>query len=124
MDSKKILTIFIIIVIVALIGFALYKFGGSRASIGSGLSTVETSSSSAVEEVLGRPFLDDLNALENLNMDVAFFANPGKENPDGDPVFRSLIDRHKELPREPVGRENPFLPISDAQIREAVRTPQ
>ncbi|MBI5140311.1 MAG: hypothetical protein HZA94_02600 [Candidatus Vogelbacteria bacterium] len=121
MDSKKSLTILLIVAVVALLGFALWQFGGSRSSINSGLSTAPAASSLAVEEVLGRQYIDDLNSLENLNMDMAFFSNPGGDNPDGDPVFRSLVDRHKELPREPVGRDNPFLPINDAQILQAVK---
>ncbi|MEK7066475.1 MAG: hypothetical protein AAB965_02830 [Patescibacteria group bacterium] len=123
MDSKKILTIFIVVVVVALAGYMIWQFGGSNSNIPSGLSVAPAVSSTAVEEVLGREYVDRLNALENLNMDTAFFANPGKEDPAGDPVFRSLIDRHKELPREPVGRENPFLPINDTQIQQAVNTP-
>ena len=123
MDSKKILTIFIIVVIVALVGYMLYQFKGTGSNVSSGLSTAPAISSSAIEEVLGREYVDSLNALDNLSMDTAFFSNPGGDNPTGDPVFRSLIDRHQVLPKEPIGRDNPFLPINDAQIQQAVKTP-
>ena len=111
MDPKKFLTVLIIIIVVALLGFALWKFWGSSAEVSSGLATADSNSSTAYGEVSGQDNIEDFNALANLNMDTAFFSNPDGVDPLGDPVFRSLVDRHQIPADEPVGRDNPFLPI-------------
>ena len=95
MDPKKFLTVLIIIIIVALLGFALWRFGGGNAGVSSGLATADPNSSTAYGEVLGQDNIEDFNALANLNMDTAFFSNPDGVDPLGDPVFRSLVDRHQ-----------------------------
>lgn len=46
--------------------------------------------------------LTELSKLKSLELDDSIFS---------DPVFRSLTDFSQPITPEPVGRENPFLPI-------------
>ena len=84
----------IIVVVVALIALAYFYFEGGSAPTTSG---IESSNAS-----IGQSELQLLNQVENLNIDTNFFT---------DKAYSSLIDYTVEIPREGVGRPNPFAPV-------------
>ncbi len=52
------------------------------------------------------PLLIALLQLRNLKLDDSIFT---------DPTFTSLQNFHQEIPLQPVGRSNPFLPLGGVQ---------
>lgn len=54
-------------------------------------------------EILGAEIINALNQIESLRLSREIFS---------DPVFLSLTDRSREITPEPVGKKNPFDPIS------------
>ena len=125
MDSKKILTIVIVLFIVAILGYTLHQFGGSGSTINSGLSVSSGVNQSDVAQILSQSYIDDLNSLDKIKIkedDATFFSNPNGTNPSGDPVFRSLVLRSVPLIDEPRGRDNPFLPINPAAVGTTLAT--
>ena len=53
---------------------------------------------------VGREIIMLLDELQDINIDGAVFS---------DPAFRSLIDFEQEVRAEPIGRNNPFIPIGN-----------
>lgn len=67
-------------------------------------------------DVVGAEIIQALNQIESLKLDRTIFE---------DPVYRSLIDRSEPIPSEPVGKTNPFDPISQSnQTGQVVEIPQ
>lgn len=103
MNSKNIVTIAIIIVVAALIVAVFVFFGGPKSSISGGLQTVAPLSAQE-SNALSREFLLALSSLNSLELKSSFF---------DDKAFKLLIDYSKDIKDEGVGRDNPFLPISE-----------
>jgi hypothetical protein len=91
----------IIIIAIAIVGFFIYSFFFGTPKDDSLLSSVSNTPSGA--DVIGSEIIQALNQIETLELDRAIFE---------DPVYRSLVDRSQPIPAEPLGRENPFAPIT------------
>lgn len=91
----------IIVVLISVLAFFVYSFffGGSKDD--SLLKSVSNTQSGA--DVIGSEIIQALNQIEALQLDRSIFE---------DPVYRSLVDHSQPIPKEPVGRENPFSPIT------------
>ncbi|MDO8493459.1 MAG: hypothetical protein Q7S19_02860 [bacterium] len=99
MNSKNITVVVIIVTVSAmLIGIFIY-FGGAGSSVDSDLSVVPTAPGT---QNLSRELLSSLASLKDLKLNTDFFK---------DKAFASLIDYSEDLKEDPLGRENPFLPI-------------
>ena len=92
---RKYKTILIVLAI-AIVGFAAYTFlfGGDDEDL---LTTTEVSNDAASQEVLSF-----LGTLRNTDFDLSVLDSA---------AFNSLRDFSVELVPEPVGRPNPFAPI-------------
>lgn len=80
--------------IIALIAYFQF-FGGSSSSV--------LTSSSEAPSPAGSDLLVALGNLQGIKLDNAVFQ---------DPVFISLSDFGVDIPSQPVGRRNPFAPLS------------
>ena len=101
MNSKNTTTVVIIVVAASLIiGFFIY-FGRSRSPVSSGLR-VDLPNNSVNQPILSRELLSALASVNDLKLDPTFF---------NDTAFASLIDYSKDLRDDPLGRDNPFLPV-------------
>ncbi|MBI3632521.1 MAG: hypothetical protein HY225_03670 [Candidatus Vogelbacteria bacterium] len=103
MDSKKIITILIIVAGASLVVGLFIYYGGSRSGVSGGLQTVAPLST-ADSNALSQDFLVALSSLNSLELNSAFF---------DDKIFRNLVDYSKDIKDEDLGRENPFLPVGD-----------
>lgn len=95
---KKIIVAIIIIIVL----FFIYSFffGGEKDD-----SLLSSTSNGPISgaDVIGSELIQALNEIETLDLDRSIFE---------DPIYRSLVDRSQPIPPEPVGRDNPFAPIS------------
>ena len=86
------------------LGIAIFLFAGyiifSRGGDDEVVTTNQAATSQAALE--SQEFLSRLRLLKNIDMDDSIFS---------DERFRSLFDFREPLPREPVGRDNPFAPV-------------
>jgi len=91
----------IVIVLISVLSFFVYSyfFGGSKDE--DLLKSVSNTQSGA--DVIGSEIIQSLNQIETLQLDRSIFE---------DPVYRSLVDHSQPIPKEPVGRDNPFSPIT------------
>lgn len=92
----------LVLTIVIVGGFYIYSyfFGGSTDTSPLSVTTPDVGSSEA-----GRDLLLLLAELKTLRLDESIFT---------DPQFRNLKNFRVELIPEPIGRDNPFAPISGA----------
>jgi hypothetical protein len=98
--SKGIYIILIVIVAVTL-GLFFY-FQGTPVDADSSLSSAESPESVEAQEAANR-VLVLLNEIRSLKIDDSIFKSL---------VFQSLVDYEIGIPEQPVGRVNPFAPIS------------
>ncbi|MEI6553880.1 MAG: hypothetical protein WCO09_04890 [bacterium] len=108
----KYLIIIVVVLVAAFIAYTVYTSSSpatDSASLqrttasGSSASNVVPSTGSVVpDNELAKSFVDQLLAIQSINLKVAFFA---------DPVFTNLVDNHKGIDPQPIGRQNPFAPI-------------
>ncbi len=99
--NKKI----IIIIAVLIIVFLAYSFisGGSTDNEQDLLTSSNTTQGQTTQSrIVGNEIIAALNQIQTLNLSRDIF---------DDPVFRSLVDRSRPIPAEPVGKSNPFSPI-------------
>lgn len=97
---------------VALIFIGMSFFGDDAgAPGGDGEEAVAVDTESAQIE---RELLDELLRLRSIELDEALF---------GTPLFISLVDFSKPLVEQPVGRNNPFLPIGTQVEQPAPQEP-
>jgi hypothetical protein len=64
-----------------------------------------------VETILGRELLAGLQKMKSIKLDLTIF---------GDPVFSSLKDFSHEIPKQPIGRRNPFAPPAGIKVSQSV----
>ena len=76
---------------------AFYLFAGS--------STPDLTSVSVSDTSSGSQLLTLLNQSRSITLNLSIFSNP---------VFGDLVDSNQPIAPEPVGRANPFLPLSSA----------
>lgn len=97
MESKKSLFIPILVILLAIliVGYVYFSRGRDNDSL------LQTRVKTA-DEVIGKDLLLSLLKLKTLKLDDSLFR---------DPVFLSLQDWTIELVPQPVGRNNPFLPL-------------
>ncbi len=100
MDSKNIQAIVIIITLVLFVGGAYLYFSGSGAPITSDLTAVAPDASG--QQVLSKQLLSALSSLSSLKLNTDFFK---------DKAFNSLVDYSEAIKEDPLGRDNPFLPV-------------
>lgn len=86
-----------VLLIAAFYGYS-YFFGGS-----SNTGSLQVSVPAAVDNSVGKDLLLVLADLRTLKLDDSIFSNP---------EFRSLKNFRVDLSPEPVGRTNPFAPLS------------
>lgn len=86
--------------LIALAYFTLFKGTGSDDTLLLVGAVVQSP-----EDILRNELLESLRELRVLNLDEKIFS---------DPIFNSLTDFTVELSPQPVGRDNPFLPLSGA----------
>ncbi len=98
--SKGTFIALIVIVIATLLLFFYYK--GKPSNDVSSLETMDTPESIDAQEA-GNRVLSLLNTINGLKIDDSIFKTA---------VFISLIDYTNIIPERPVGRPNPFAPIS------------
>lgn len=101
MDKKNIVTIVIIVVASLLIVGAFIYFGRPGSVIQSGLSS-PGSPMPATTQGLSSELLRALSSLESLTLNTDLFK---------DSAFTNLVDYSKDIKDEPVGRDNPFMPV-------------
>lgn len=89
------------VIIGAFFGYS-YFFGGDQNN-GAALSV----STPSPESTVGRDLLIILANLQTLRLDDSVFRNP---------AFQALKNFRVELSPEPVGRENPFAPLSGSSV--------
>ena len=89
--------------LIAVIGFVVYTIFFTGESIPAGDELITTSPAQSEVEAVTVDLLALLLSLKTLNIDTAIFA---------DDRFKSLTDFSVELLQQPVGRENPFLPLT------------
>ena len=72
---------------------------------------VSTANSGVINEAVrdGQEFLMRLQQMRSIELEGAVL---------NDPRFKSLIDLRQDLVAEPVGRDNPFLPIGTSESGE------
>ncbi len=83
--------------------FLFLVFGGSKKVAPEGELQVGFAFSDPVEEILGRQILVSLSRLKNIKLDTTFL---------GTPVFQSFQDFTVIIPKQNVGRRDPFA-VSD-----------
>lgn len=57
-----------------------------------------------VEAIIGRDLLSSLDKMKSVKLDTSFF---------NDPVYKSLQDTSVQVPKQPIGRRDPFAPIGN-----------
>lgn len=106
---RKYKKIIIIVVVVIVLFFVYSFFFGGSSNDNSLLRGVANTPSGA--DVIGSEIIQALNQIDTLQLDRTIFE---------DPVFRSLVDRSQPIPPEPVGRDNPFSPITFSGSNDTV----
>lgn len=97
------------ILVVVLVGVAWYEFSGSSGPAPVLSSTGAASSTNAEDAQL----ISTLLQLQTVTLSGAILSDPG---------FLSLQDYTTQIISEPVGRPNPFAPISPGSILVATTT--
>ena len=108
----KILIIIIVVLVVAFIAYTIYTNASPAADSASlqkttvngalPTTTIPGTGSAVPNNELAKSFVDQLLAIQNINLKISFFT---------DPVFVGLVDNHKGIDPQPIGRPNPFAPI-------------
>ena len=104
--SNKSLLIGLVVAIAVVYGICLYPNSGGSGGL---LTTTPTSSATAVADLLVA-----LANLQAVKLDSSVFS---------DPVFQSLSDFGVPIPSQPIGRPNPFLPLSGSGGSSSITLP-
>lgn len=103
--------ILFLVVGVVIAGFVWYGLSGTSSSqSGDLLSTTGNSTTGGETSAAERELLNTLLTLRTIRLEGQIF---------NDPAFRSLRDFGTEIVAEPIGRENPFAPLSNDVNTEA-----
>lgn len=105
-EKYKIILAFIVVLAVSFLVYTFMINGADQASQrGGGTGLVASPALGVVgggENVIGAEIIRALNQIDALTLDRGIF---------NDPVYASLIDWSREIPPEPVGKDNPFAAI-------------
>jgi hypothetical protein len=104
---KKIIIIVIILVLAFIAYSVFFKKSEEKDTLISSTNTLGSSRSVEETKILGQQITQALLQIELLRLDKAVFSNP---------VFVSLEDRSEPILAQPVGRKNPFAPLSDTSV--------
>src|SRR3989344_4647536 len=91
-------------VVVALIIIIWMVVGGGGGSAPEDPSLTAVASD-PVELIIGRDMLAALDKMKAVRLDTSFFSNP---------VYKTLQDFTVQIPKQPVGRRDPFAPIGQS----------
>lgn len=98
--SSTIQNLIVVLGLIVIAGLGYYLYNQNKESLlSSGNETVQ--SQAELESV---DFLRKLNELKSLSLDGSIFT---------DPRFQSFVDREPPVVEEEVGRENPFLEVTE-----------
>ena len=97
--NKKTLLITGGVVVLLIIIVWMMIGGGSGSKTDTSLVAV---ASDPVELIIGREMLAALDKMKSVKLDTSFFSNP---------VYKSLEDFTVQIPKQPIGRRDPFAPI-------------
>jgi hypothetical protein len=95
-NRKTQITIGVVVILAALLGWHL--FGGTKQPV----ALLTEVAQDPVETIIGRELLLALEKMKLVKLDVAFF---------NDPLYKSLQDTTVEIPKQPIGRRDPFAPL-------------
>lgn len=87
--------------VLALILIGWYFFGRSSSTDYAPGALLEVNQD-PVEAIIGRDLLLALNKMKSIKLDISFFNGP---------EYKSLEDNTVEIPRQPIGRRDPFAPL-------------
>jgi hypothetical protein len=108
--TPKLKKIIIVIVIIA-IGYFAYSMFFKKAedpmSFITNTNSLNTTRNLADTQALGNQITQALVQIESLTLDKSVFDNP---------IFRSLDDKSEVISSEPLGRRNPFAPLTDTSV--------
>lgn len=102
----------IIVISIALVGLVVYSFMTGAPKDESSLIVTPAQNEAAL---LGNEIITALNQVNTLRLSQDIFSNP---------VYQTLRDRSQEIPPEPVGKRNPFDPISGSISAQAEDVPE
>lgn len=95
-DRKTQVTIGVVAILLAFGGW--YFFGGKSEPEAYLMEIAED----PVESIIGRELLSALEKMRSVKLDVSLF---------DDSAYKSLQDTTVEIPKQPIGRRNPFAPF-------------
>lgn len=96
-NRKTQIEIGVAIVLIALAGWYFWGRGSTPTD-----SIVQVSQD-PVEAIIGRDLLSALEKMQSVKLDVTFF---------NEPAYKSLQDTTVEVPKQPIGRRDPFASLS------------
>jgi hypothetical protein len=103
---KKIIIIAVVLGVLYLAYSMFFKKSDTDTLI-SGADGLGTRRNLADTQVLGNQITQALIQIESLNLDKSVFSNP---------IYLSLIDKSEPIIPEPIGRRNPFAPLTDTSV--------
>ena len=89
------------VAVIALILIGWYFFG-SGSSTDSASGALMEINHNPVEEIIGRDLLSALVKMKSVKLNISFF---------NDSSYKSLEDNTVDIPRQPIGRRDPFAPL-------------
>ncbi|MFT5180057.1 MAG: hypothetical protein ACI9GH_000287 [Candidatus Paceibacteria bacterium] len=96
--SIKKIIIPVVVVVILFFGYTIFL----KEEDGLGLVSSSLTSDKSAEDILGAEISGALNNVNSIDLDSGIFESS---------TYRSLVDRSQEIPKEPVGRINPFAPL-------------
>jgi len=109
--TPKLKKIIITVVVLGILFFAYNLFFGGQKEdknvLISGSNGLGVTRNVAETQALGKQITQALVQIDSLNLDRSIFENS---------VFKTLMDRSESISPEPVGRKNPFAPLSDTSV--------
>ena len=112
---KKIILIIVVIVLLFLVYAIFFKSDPQADVLVSGTNSLGAASDSITSQesrVLASQIAQALSRVEQITLERAIFSNP---------IYLSLTDRSRPIIDEPIGRTNPFAPLSDTSVNVAPR---
>lgn len=111
----KYLIIVVLVLVAAFIAYTIYTNGNSTTGSATLQKTAVNTTRGSVavpgslgpgsavsSDELAKSFVDQLLVIQNIDLKIEFFS---------DPIFLALVDNHKGIDSQLIGRPNPFAPI-------------
>lgn len=106
LKENKVLTGIIVAVVLVVGGYFAYGTGSSD-------ELLTTTDAGTPTSQVSKELLSVLANLKSISLDTSIFT---------DPAFLSLSDFGTTIPLEPVGRDNPFAPLTQSGVRAGAST--